>query len=194
MPKPSTSLKNNSPKFPTRPIPATPIPTTPIPAIALALLLGGCGGQVVRFPFDPAGRNPKSLNSAYAELTPAAAGRFVVFTSDRNGSQDVYLYDVRDRQTLPLPGLNALDAIATTPSISEDGNWIVFAANRQGRTSIFLYNRSTEQLRELTPTLKADVRNPTIDADAERIAFEINRNGQWDLAIIDRTGREIPVP
>lgn len=162
-------------------------------AVGLASLLTSCTGsyQLLSFPFDPAGR---SLNSPAGELTPQVNDRYVVFISDRRGSPDVYLFDAIEKRLLDLPGLNALDAIASHPSISENGRYIAFAANRQGRSGIYLYDRETRQLRNLTENLQAEVRNPSISADGSRIAFESAANGQWDIVIYDRTGQSVNVP
>lgn len=162
-------------------------------AIALSSLLTSCTGSVrlLDFPFDPAGR---SLNSSLSELTPQVTGRYIVFISDRRGTQDVYLYDATARSLIDLPGLNTLDAIASHPAMSEDGRTIVFAAIRQGRSGIYLYNRETRQLRNLTENLPAEVRNPTISADGSTIAFESSKNGQWDILIYDRSGKPLDLP
>lgn len=144
--------------------------------------------RLLNFPADPAGR---SVNSPTDDLTPQVTGRYLILTSDRRGSQDVYLYDLQNRQILDLPGLNALDTIASRPGISANGNYIVFAATRKGKSGIYLYNRETRQLRNLTETLQAEVRNPTISADGNIIAFESAANGQWDIWFCDRFGRLI---
>lgn len=152
--------------------------------------MSSCSGasRLLNFPFDPSGR---SLNSPASELTPQIASRYIVFVSDRNGSQDVYLFDAVDQRLLDLPGLNALDAIAAHPSVSEDGRYIVLAASRRGRSGIYLYDRELRSLRNLTETLEAEVRNPVISADGSAIAFESSKNGQWDIVIYDRSGQEI---
>lgn len=97
----------------------------------------------------------------------------------------MYLFDAQTRRLIDLPGLNALDEIASHPSITEDGKYIVFAGSRQGRTNIYIYNRETQQKRNLTANLQADVKNPSISADGSRIVFETAKNGQWDLAVYD---------
>lgn len=156
--------------------------------IALTILLISCTGtvNVLDFPFDPAGR---SLNSLQSELMPSVAGRYIVFVSDRRGTQDVYLYDTQTRSLIDLPGLNSLDVMASHPAVSEDGNTIVFAAVRQGRSGIYLYNRDTRQLRNLTENGRGEVRNPKISADGSKIAFESSENGQWDIVVYDRSGK-----
>jgi Tol biopolymer transport system component len=167
-----------------------------IRALAIAAVCGvlsSCTGypRILNFPFDPGGR---SLNSLAAELTPQISANFITFVSDRNGSQDVYLYDARNRRLVDLPGLNALDEIAADPSVSEDGRFIAFVLTRQGRSTIALYDRSTQQKRNLTPNLQAQVRHPTISADGSLIAFEVADRGQWDILVYRRSGEALDLP
>ncbi|GFE71558.1 PD40 domain-containing protein [Chroococcus sp. FPU101] len=147
-------------------------------SLIVSSLLGSCTGY-------PRLLNLTGLNSSYLEASPQISSRFIVFTSDRNGSQDVYLFDTQIRRFVNNPGLNSLDEIASHPSITEDGKYIVFAGSRQGRTNIYIYNRETQQKRNLTSNLQADVRNPSISADGSRVVFEVAKNGQWDLAVYD---------
>jgi Tol biopolymer transport system component len=159
-----------------------------ISIVALTSLLSSCGGypRLLNFPFDPGGR---SLNSRNSESNPQISSSYIVFASDRNGSQDVYLFDARTRRLIDLPGLNSLDEIASHPSISEDGRYIVFTGSRQGRTDIYFYDRQTQQKRNLTENLSAEVRNPSINAVGDRIVYEVAKNGQWDIVVCDRSGK-----
>jgi len=151
-------------------------------------VLSGCGAQLVNFPFDPGGR---SLNSSFSDLQPRVSSRYIVFVSDRSGSQDLYLYDTTGHRLVDLPGLNAIDMIVSSPGLSENGRLIVFAGSREGRSGIYLYDRETRQLRNLTENLKAEVRNPTITADGDTIAFESSANGQWDILLYNRDGQPL---
>jgi beta propeller repeat protein len=153
-------------------------------------LLTGCFGypRLLSYPFDSGGR---SLNSFASELNPQISGRYIVFTSDRRGSQDVYMFDTVTRNLVDLPGLNSLDTIASHPAASENGQFIVFAASRQGQTQIVFYDKDVRQLRNLTGDLQGEVRNPTISADGSRIAFEYSDNGQWDVLVYDRFGQKL---
>jgi Tol biopolymer transport system component len=154
----------------------------------LAILLTSCApaGQLLHFPFDPGGRG---LNSPFSETEPGISKRYLVFTSTRQSKQDIYVFDLETQRLVDLPGLNALDAIASNPAISADGNLIAFVLSRQGQSDIYLYNRGTQQLRNLTDSLNADVRNPSLSSDGNLIAFEMGVNGQWDIALCDRTGQ-----
>ncbi|MBW4614125.1 MAG: PD40 domain-containing protein [Desmonostoc vinosum HA7617-LM4] len=156
-------------------------------------LLGGCVGypRLLNYPFDPGGR---SLNSLASELSPQVSGRYVIFITDRRGSQDVYMFDTVTQNLVDLPGLNSFDTIASHPSVADNGRYIVFAASRQGRSAIFLYDRETRQSRNLTTNLQAEVRNPTISANGNRIAFESSNNGQWDILVYNRSGQPLNIP
>ncbi|WP_341526770.1 Tol biopolymer transporter periplasmic protein [Nostoc sp. UHCC 0302] len=164
-----------------------------IPVFICSSLLTGCFGypRLLNYPFDPGGQ---SLNSLASELDPEISGRYIVFTTDRRGSQDVYMFDTVSRNLVDLPGLNSFDTIATHPSVSENGRYIAFAGSRQGRSAIFLYDRETRQVRNLTTNLQAEVRNPAISADGNRIAFESSNNGQWDILVYNRSGEPLNIP
>lgn len=164
-----------------------------ITVILLTTILSSCGGypRYLNFPFDNAGR---SLNSPSEELNPQISSPYLVFSSDRNASQSIYLFNAQTRRLIDLPGLNSLDEIASHPSISEDGRYLVFLASRQGNSNIYLYDRETQQKRELIPNLKTEIRNPTINADGNRIVFEVANNGQWDIMVVDRSGNSLIIP
>ncbi|AFY39288.1 WD-40 repeat-containing protein [[Leptolyngbya] sp. PCC 7376] len=154
--------------------------------------LSSCAGstRIINFPLDPGGR---SLNSRSIELDPEVASKYIVFASDRNGSQDIYLFEIDTRQTVLLPGLNSLNEIASQPSISEDGRYIVFGVSRQGESDIYLFDREFQQKRNLTRDTTQEVRNPNISADGSTIAYEIAENGQWDIVLIDRSGDRLEI-
>lgn len=156
-------------------------------------LLTGCFGypRILSYPFDSGGRG---FNSSASELNPQISGRYIVFTTNRRGSQDIYMFDTVTRNLVDLPGLNSFDTIADHPAVTQDGRLVVFLASRQGRSSIFLYDRETRQSRNLTANLQAEVRNPTISADGSRIAFEYSNNGQWDILLYDRFGQKLNIP
>ncbi len=156
--------------------------------VLLTSLLSGCGPRLITFPVDPNGR---SLNSPFADIQPRVSGRYLVFVSDRRGSQDIYLFDTVIQNLIDLPGLNSIDMLVSSPAISENGRFIVFAGSREGRTGIYVYDRDTRQFRNLTENLKAEVRHPTISADGNIIAFQASTGGQWDILFYNRFGQPL---
>ena len=114
---------------------------------------------------------------------PQIAQPYIIFVSERKGSQAIYLYNLENRSLVDTPGLNFLDATVASPSISENGKYITFAATRNGRSAIYLYDRQTQQRRNLTENIEAEVRNPSISSDGGKIVYEIARNGHWEIGV-----------
>ncbi len=161
--------------------------------LVLISILSSCGGYPK--PLDVGfSRGGEALNTPTAEFNPNISSDYVAFISDRDESQDVYLYQISEQKVIDLPKPNALDMMASDPTVSEDGQSIAFTGTRRGQSDIYLYNRETESLRILTQNLSAQVRNPTISADGSTIAFEANPDGQWDIKIYNRSGKPVDVP
>ncbi|MGF1540080.1 MAG: TolB family protein [Pleurocapsa sp.] len=129
-----------------------------------------------------------SLNSRYHEEQPAISGdgRILAFISNRNGSSQIYLYDLQRRGFLELPGLNPSGAIAQTPSLSRTGRYIVYISSIEGRPDIVLYDRVIKRSQIITERYRSWVRNPRISANGRYIVFETARRGQWDIEVLDR--------
>ena len=151
-------------------------------------LLTGCTGypRLLNFSFSDNGR---SFNTRSAELNPYVAGSYITFISDRNGSQDIYLFDAKTRRLIDLPGLNAFNEVALNPSISEDGRYLVFLVVAENKSGLYLYDRTTQQKRPLITQTSKEIRNPMISSNGEKITFEIANNGQWDIVITDIRGK-----
>lgn len=151
---------------------------------SLALL--GCTPAGFRTP-RPSLTN-SGLNSIFPDGEPAFSGdgRYLVFSSARSGSQDIFLYDTQERRLVDLPGLNSSDVATTSPDISADGRYIVYVSNALGKSEIFLYDRQTRNVQNISSRVAGDVRNPTISGDGRFIAFESNGQGQWHIEIFDR--------
>lgn len=158
--------------------------------LLLTFLLSSCGNypRLLTFSFSD---NTKSFNSRSSELNPYVAGQYITFVSDRNGSQDVYLFDAKNRRLIDLPGLNAINEVALNPSISEDGRYLVFAVASQGKSGLYLYDRTTQQKRLLITEETREIRNPMISSNGEKITFEVANNGQWDIVVTDIRGNPL---
>lgn len=153
---------------------------------AAGILMASCaprGFQTPRPSLSNAG-----LNSIFPDQEPrfSGDGRYLVFSSARQGSQAIYLYDVEANQLVDLPGLNAREVAASMPDISGDGRYIVYVSNALGKSDVFLYDRQTRRVRNISNRIPGDVRNPTISGNGRLIAFESNGLGQWNIEIFDR--------
>ncbi|MGB0564101.1 MAG: TolB family protein [Spirulinaceae cyanobacterium] len=155
--------------------------------------LSGCRDRPNRLTPPPQATG-RTLNSPAAEHQPHLSydGRYLVFSSDRRAQRQVYLYDIRRRQLIPLPGLNAPGSFVEQPAISADGRYIVYVSQQYGKPDVFVYDRQTLNAQVLTREFRGEVRRPTISGNGRVIAFESNRSGQWDIEIIDRGGAAPP--
>ncbi|MFM5981861.1 MAG: TolB family protein [Sphaerospermopsis kisseleviana] len=129
-----------------------------------------------------------SLNSRYTEEQPALSGngRFLAFVSNRNGNQQLLMYDLETQSFIPTPSLNRRETVAESPSLSYTGRYICYLASDQGRPVIALYDRAMKQSQIITPTYRGWIRNPHISPDGRYIVFESASRGQWDIEVLDR--------
>ena len=155
-------------------------------AIISILLLTSCTDAGLITP--PTQTIGATINSQAREADPQFSydGRYLVFTSERQGKKSVFLYNLSERQLVPLPGLNQIGSLQAQPDISADGRYLVYLSEEQGKTDIFIYDRQTLRGENLTKDLLVPVRNPSISGNGRFVAFESNRNGQWNIEIYDR--------
>lgn len=134
------------------------------------------------------------LNSVYPDQNPSFSGdgRYLVFSSARNGNEAIYLYDTQSRRLIDLPNLNSSDVAASAPDISSDGRYIVYISNALGKSEVFFYDRETTSVQNISSRIPGDVRHPTISGDGRYIAFESNGLGQWHIEIFDRGATATP--
>ncbi|MCL1463923.1 TolB family protein [Argonema galeatum] len=149
--------------------------------LSLAGLVVGC--SQIEIPFISS-----SLNSGNSDEQPALSGngRFLAFVSNRQGGRRILLYDLQQRRSIELPGLNRPGAIVEHPSLSYTGRYIVYTADDRGRPIVALYDRAIQRSQPLTLSYPGQVRNPNISPDGRYIVFESGSRGQWDIEIIDR--------
>ena len=134
-----------------------------------------------------------SLNSRYLEEQPAISGdgRTLAFISNRNGNSQIYVYNLRQRRFMNLPGLNRSGEISQSPSLSRTGRYIVYICSIEGRPDIVLYDRAIERSQIITERYRSWVRNPRISPNGRYIVFETARRGQWDIELDTLNGNTI---
>lgn len=131
---------------------------------------------------------PVSLNSRFNEEEPSLSGngRYLAFVSGRNGSNQIFLYDIEQKSFLSLQGVNQLDAISSHPSLSRTGRYLVYLTSRTGSPAIALYDRLTQRNQIISQGYRYWLRNPQISPNGRYITFETARRGQWDIEVLDR--------
>jgi len=154
--------------------------------IFLTFCLSSCSDEGFLTP--PTTSFGATLNSQGSDSHPrfSAEGNFLIFDSDRDRQQGIFLYDVTQGVLIPLSGVNQPNSFQSQPDLSADGRYIVYVSEEEGKTDIFFYDRISLEKKNLTKNQVGEVRNPTISGNGRFIAYELNRNGQWDIIIYDR--------
>jgi Tol biopolymer transport system component/serine/threonine protein kinase len=105
----------------------------------------------------------------------------LVFTSDRDGDNDIYVMDSTGSRVRPLTRNDEDDH---KPAWSPDGSQIAFASDRDGDFEIYTADRDGRNVRQLTVNEDVDDR-PTWSPDGKKIIFTSARQGQTDLFVLD---------
>lgn len=108
-------------------------------------------------------------------------GRFLAFTSYKDGNPDIYLRDLENGSTRKIafyPGLNL------PGSWSRDGKTLLVTLSRDGNQEIYDLNVGSGLLLRLTRDFSIDV-SPVRSPDERRIAFVSNRDGSPQIYIMD---------
>ena len=125
---------------------------------------------------DADGSNPRKLlpgteidyNGSFSH-----DGQWVVFTSDRSGSADIYRVRVDGRDLERLTDSPAFDDQA---ALSPDDRFLAFVSSRgDGSTDIYLLDLASREIRNLTDAPGGDFR-PSWSPDGETIAFSSDRD------------------
>lgn len=113
-------------------------------------------------------------------------GQWVVFTSERHGSSDIYR--VRT-DGMAVERLTDHPAFEDQAALSPDGSTVAFVSTRDaGSTDIYILDLKTKKVRNLTKSVGADYR-PSWSPDGRRITFSSDRDtkllrskGNWEQA------------
>jgi Tol biopolymer transport system component len=130
------------------------------------------------------------------EFDPAltADGRFIVFTSTREGGLSVFMYSVDGDSTIDLPGLNT-NFSETGVAVDATAARIAFHSNRpggQGLFDVYVYERATGLLLDLpgANTTMSEI-NPALSPDGRWLAYTSENDGAGDIRLYDLDNRRL---
>ncbi|MCX5822704.1 MAG: Tol-Pal system beta propeller repeat protein TolB [Deltaproteobacteria bacterium] len=144
--------------------------------------------EIYTINFD--GSDPRRVTNYNAlTLSPrwSPDGRFLAFTSYKEGNPDIYLRDLESGSTRKIafyPGLNL------PGSWSRDGKRLLVTLSRDGNQEIYEMNVENGLLLRLTRDFSIDV-SPVRSPDERRIAFVSNRSGSPQIYVMDADGGNV---
>ena len=130
---------------------------------------------------DGTAEYPLTASSGSLDYNPAwfPDGQSIVFTSERDGSAELYRVNVNGSGLTRLTNDPAYD---DQPSVSPDGSEIVFVSTRGGGTAdLWVVNTNTLAVRPLTSGPGGDFR-PAWSPDGNWIAFSSDRASNMPMA------------
>ncbi|MBX6362248.1 MAG: PD40 domain-containing protein [Gemmatimonadetes bacterium] len=119
----------------------------------------------------------ESLRFMNSSASFSPDGRYIAFSAQTGGSDDLYIYDVRRRRIVRKLRFK-LNGV-TSPSWSPDGSRIVFSGNDGGITDLFVTDLDG-RARRLTADRYTDM-TPAWSPDGETIAFTTDRGEATDF-------------
>ena len=128
------------------------------------------------------GANPRKLVAGFERDYNASIsddGEWVVFTSERHGSADIFRVRTNGMELERLTRHQAFDDQA---ALSPDGHRVAFVSTRAGGTTdIFILDLQTRRIRNLTNASGGDFR-PSWSPDGRRLAFSSDRGTPFRMA------------
>ncbi len=128
-----------------------------------------------------------SFNSLTLSPRWSADGRFLAFTSYKDGNPDLY---VRDMETGSTKKLVPSTGVNIPGSWSKNGDRLLATLTRGGNPDIYDITVKNSVMQRLTRDYSIDV-SPVRSFDEKYIAFVSNRNGSPQIYIMDADGSNV---
>ncbi len=110
--------------------------------------------------------------------------RMVMSIGREDGNSDIYMMDLRSRQTTRLTSSNTID---TAPSFSPDGGKIVFESDRAGRSQLYVMGADGSNPQRITFG-QGSYNTPVWSPRGDLIAFTRFAGGQFSIGVIKPDG------
>ena len=108
-------------------------------------------------------------------------GKWLLFTSNRTGSYQVYRMDLKGNM---VEQLTFLKGNCGAPHFSHDGKMITFFADVTGNFEIYMMDHTGTNLVQITNDQAQDS-YPSFSMDKRKIIFQSNRTGKYQIYWID---------
>ncbi len=110
----------------------------------------------------------------------------IVFTSNRDGNQEIYVAAADGSSVVRLPNNKAYD---DQPALSPDGKVVVFVSNRDGNNELYVIGADGTGLRRVTNTPYPEI-DPSFSPDGRGIIYTSMAEGDKDILRFPLEGGE----
>ena len=148
---------------------------------------GVAGGSTTNTPTEAPAENPPA-EIPTATPIPAPTGH-ILFTSNRDGTNDLYLVTPDGAETTRLTVNAAVDE-SGTPQLSPDGTRVAFAATIGNNTDIYVVDLASKAIARITDAQGRDS-SPTWSPDGGRLVFESFRDGNLEIYAVNADGSNL---
>jgi Tol biopolymer transport system component/uncharacterized membrane protein len=187
-PVPPTSAPTQTPGI----LPTTP-PSGNLPRFSGTILFeSDRDGNPEVYSTDNAGHLKRLTSNPNSDIQAAWSPDMtkVVFTSNRDGQNEIYLMNADGSNPVNLTNNPADDQ---QPSWSNDGNWVAFTSNRDGNYEIYILRLSNNVLLNLTNNPANDtqpswLRSSNQSVAGEFIVFTSDRDGNQEIYLTRTDG------
>ncbi len=119
---------------------------------------------------------------------PGEISKQVVFASDRDGNQEIYIMHI---ETLAFTRVTFREGPADrNPTLSPDGTKIAFQSFVEGNWEIFVMDSDGRNIKQLTFNPADDI-EPVWSPKGDKIAFSSNNTGNWEIFTMDVDGGNV---
>jgi TolB protein len=113
-------------------------------------------------------------------------GTKIYFTSYKDSSPDIFIYNLEDNSVKPI----AKKGMNITPCVSPDGKKLTFSKSFDGDPEIVIFDLERKTEKRITNTQGVDT-GPTFSPNGQEIAFVSDRGGNPQIYIMDADGADI---
>lgn len=160
----------------------TEINNSPYPITSI-YIMNVDGTDEIKLKDDPYGN--------YGDYDPCISpdGDYMVFSSSRTFSDEIYLMDLSNMSTVNLTNNEDWDG---RPRYSPDGKEIVFVSDRENKSAymdIYIMDITGKKVVRLTDSGSWDSRDPCFSPDGKWIVFSSDEDGDSDIYLMDINGK-----
>lgn len=112
-------------------------------------------------------------------------GQKVAFSMEKNGSTDLYLFDIPSRSILRLTNQVGID---TSPSFSPDGRYLAFNSDRGGNQQIYVMDLKNRGSTKRVSFGDGRYATPRWSPKGDHIAFTKMKNGRFSIGVMTPEG------